>query len=144
MAGLGQDAQLAELLLEVAQDLDAEAGLIDAGQPRDRRASPRSPVQGIAATVCLPLPGATVWQVTLTDLSIGGARLVGETRLALRARVILELPSCGMHLMARVARVDPGGLAVEFAADQETGQLAGRALRQVTNMPAGTRGTYPV
>jgi hypothetical protein len=144
MVGLGQDAQLATLLLEVAQDLDAEADLIEAGQPRDRRSSPRVPAQGIPAILHLPLPGADVWRVALTDLSIGGARLVGDTRLALDARVILELPSCGVHLMARVARVDPGGIGVEFVADPETARLAERALRQVSDRPTGTRGECTV
>ena len=58
MAELGQDTKLAMLLLEVARDLDAEADLIDAGVPRDRRSAPRLAVRGTAATLRLTTPEA--------------------------------------------------------------------------------------
>jgi hypothetical protein len=143
MAELGQDAKLALLLLEVARDLDAEADLIEAGLPRDRRSAPRIPVEGMAATLRLTPPQANRWEMTLTDLSLGGARLSGPARLPVGARVILDLPACGVQLPARVARVEPGVIAVAFATDQETLQSAEQVVREVTESPVETRGHCP-
>ena len=132
MAELGEDAQLAILLLEVARDLDAEADAIEAGQPNDRRAASRVPVPGLPVTLRLTAPEVGVRQVTLTDLSITGARLAGEVASPLGSRVMLELPSLGVRLPALVTRVEPNGIAVAFAASPDTAQAADRVLRHVT------------
>ena len=132
MAELGEDAQLAILLLEVARDLDAEADAIEAGQPNDRRAASRVPVPGLPVTLRLTAPEVGVRQVTLTDLSITGARLAGEVVSPLGSRVTLELPSLGVRLPALVIRIESNGIAVAFAASPDTTQAADRVLRHVT------------
>jgi hypothetical protein len=139
MAELGHDALLAGSLLEVARDLDAEADVIEAGLPRDRRLSSRARLGGIQVRLRSATPEAAVLDVTLTDLSIGGARLLGETKLPLGASVILELPSCGVQLAGCVARVEPHGVAIAFADDAETVQSADLVLRSITDEPAATR-----
>jgi hypothetical protein len=120
MAGFGQDPALVDLLLEVARDMEAEADAMDAGIERNLRASGRVPGVGVPAVVSTVAANSCHHSVSLSDLSLGGAFVTGETSFAPGVSVILRLLSCNLQLAARVTRVEPRGLALAFSSGAET------------------------
>lgn len=131
MAGLGQDMQLCHLLLEVAQDLEAEAAVIDAGVAQDRRICLRVPGEGIAAILRPLTTGAIDARLVLTNFSQTGAHLRGRAMLTPGIEVCLDLPSCSLRLLARVMRSGPEEVALRFATDPETVASIDRAYPHV-------------
>jgi hypothetical protein len=129
MAGLGEDVTLMKLLLEVANDLDAEADVIEAGMDRDRRASVRIQADGVPAILRSPAIGTCFRSVLLYDLSLSGARLSGDATFFVGMRVILEVPSCGLHIAAHVVRVAPHTTALVFDDEPHTIQVLEHAIR---------------
>ena len=94
LAKLGQDAKLASLLLEVAQDLDAEADVIDAGISRERRDSTRFPAARLTVSSRPFARDEAATNVELLDLSVSGARVGGAATLTVRTKLLLG--SCGL------------------------------------------------
>jgi hypothetical protein len=129
MAGLGEDAGLVTLLLEVAEDLDAEADSIEAGLDRDRHASVRMPIGGVTAIVRSAAISTCFQSAVLSDLSLCGARLAGVPAFRLHIPVVLELPSCGVKVAAHVSRVDPDTITLAFDDTPHTVRTLERAVR---------------
>jgi hypothetical protein len=122
MAKSGDDPRLAEMLLEVARDLDAEADAIDAECAGEKpHASPKS---------CRKLFGSLLWPtengsdarpVEVMNISRGGAELRTEIICQAGFDVILHLPEEGLRLAGRIIRAAglEAGMVFEPAATQD-------------------------
>jgi hypothetical protein len=130
IATLGQDTTLYHLLLEVAQDLDAEADAIEAGVGRDRRSNSRLPIRGFSVKLHLAPQLGEPAPLALRDMSRSGARLTGKAGVSAGASVVLEITAIEARLKARVTRIEPDSIALAFDADEDTVNEAERVLQQ--------------
>jgi hypothetical protein len=138
LAKLGQDAKLASLLLEVAQDLDAEADVIDAGIYRERRDSTRFPAARLSVSLRPLAADAPETNVELLDLSVSGARVRGDATPTVGTKLYLELRPWNLSLAATVMRATSGEVALAFADDPETAISARFAVQHLRNELART------
>lgn len=106
MAKSGDDPRLAEMLLEVARDLDAEAEAIDAERVGE---SPDD-----AAMSCRKLFGSLLWPTEhgssvapaqVVTLSLDGAKLRTGIVCEEGGAVVLDLPEQGLRLSGCIIRV---------------------------------------
>jgi hypothetical protein len=135
LSALGQDPELSHLLLEVAQELDSEAALIEAGVSRDRRASLRVPVSGVATLVWPSGEAPRGRLVTIADISLSGARLLGNAGVPVGQSIILELSGCRARLSGRVVRVEGREVGIAFSSDADTRQAVSRVYRFFLTRP---------
>ncbi len=122
MAKSGDDPRLAEMLLEVAHDLEAEADVIDAESAGETpHASPKT---------CRELFGSLLWPtengsdaspVQVLNISRRGAELRTESICQAGFDVILDLPKEGLRLAGRIIRTAglEAGMLFEPAATQD-------------------------
>ena len=133
MAQFGDDLRIAQMLLEVARDMDAEADSIESGQPNEQRRSPRfSPSEAYRAQLRQVSDDATARPVQVINLSLGGANLRCTRSHTPGTRVVLEIPCCGVQLAGRIARVRGIEAAMVFKSDATSDLNLRRLLRELT------------
>jgi len=111
MARAGDDVRLAQMLLEVASDLEAEAAVIEAEQ-RDAARTP--PGRALRATLT-GLDGDTrVRSVQIIDISLSGAKFQADGCHGAGSPVVLELPCFGLHLEGTIVRAGEREAAMMF------------------------------
>jgi hypothetical protein len=132
MAQFGDDVRISQMLLEVAREMDTEADAIDAGQHNDQRQSPRyRPTEIYRATLHRAGNDTAARPVQIVDLSFGGANLRCESTHTAGTIVVLEIPSCGVRLTGRIARVRGIEAAMVFSAESTADSALSRLLRSL-------------
>jgi len=107
MAKSGDDPRLAEMLLEVARDLDAEADAIDAESDGERLPANVASCRKLVGSLLWPTEaGCHARPVQVTDISPEGARLRTEVICQAGFDVILDLPAEGLRLSGRIISAD--------------------------------------
>jgi len=127
MAKSGDDPRLAEMLLEVASDLDAEAEAIDAESVSDSSDGGASSCRNLFGSLLRPTEhGTNAEPVQVINLSPGGAKLRTETASEEGCAIVLDLPDEGLRLSGYL--IDTVGLeaSMVFA----TGSAMDPALRR--------------
>ena len=133
MAGQGKDPHLTRLLRQVALDLEAEASMMEAGVPCERRAYGRVRAHDLGAIVQLVGASGPGARLTLVDLSRGGVRLRGTFSLRPGMAVTCVIPSLGACLTAKVVRVAGDQVALAFDSQPENLRKVDRAVYAVTD-----------
>ena len=122
MAKSGDDPRLAEMLLEVARDLDAEADAIDAeGAGKTPHASPTSFRKLFGSLLWPTENGGDARPVQVLNISRDGAELRTEIICHAGFDVILDLPEEGLRLAGRIIRAAglEAGMVFEPAATDD-------------------------
>jgi hypothetical protein len=133
MAQFGDDRRLSLMLLEVAQEMDAEAEAIEAGQPDEKRRSPRyNPSEVVRAFLQLAACGSAGRPVQIIDVSFGGAKLRCDVSHTPGNRAALEIPDRGLRLSGRIIRARGIEAAMMFDAESSADPALGRLLRSLT------------
>ncbi len=107
MAKSGDDPRLAEMLLEVARDLDAEADAIDAegiGDGLHVTSSSRPALFG--SLMWLTEADCHTRPVQVSDISRDGAKLRTEIICQAGFDAVLDLPAEGLRLSGRIVGTD--------------------------------------
>lgn len=133
MAGQGRDPQLVRLLRQVAVDLEAEASLMEAGVPFERRAFGRVQARDLNAIVQVAGASGPGARLSLVDLSRGGVRLQGRFSLRPATVVTCVIPSLGARLAAKVVRVAGDQVALAFDSQPENMRKVDSAVHAVAD-----------
>ena len=119
VASIGREAS--SLHTEIDQFLVAVSTNRD-----DQRSHER--VAGNGAMVTVRVGGLSGTPSVLRDLSLSGAAVLGEWRLAAGLGIELDLPNGGGPVPARVGRAEAGVLAMGFRQDAATADRVSRAI----------------
>lgn len=138
MAQFGDDIRISQMLLEVAQEMDAEAETIEAGQLSEPRQSPRyNPSEAYRALLHVVGDDSKARPVQIVDLSFGGAKLRCDVAHTPGTRIVLEIPSCGLHLTGSIIRARGIEVALVFETESSSDPTLGDLLRSL-NTTAST------
>jgi hypothetical protein len=130
LAQSGDDVRLSRMLLEVAEDLDAEAHAMETVDRADRRGFPRARRPEIHdALLHMIGPLTDPRPVQITNLSIGGARFRTDRAPTPGSRVILEIPDNALRLDGTILRARGADAAMVFDPASSADPALSRLLR---------------
>ena len=133
MAQFGDDLRIAQMLLDVARDMDAEADAIESGQPNEQRRSPRfCPSEAYRALLRQVSDDATGRPVQVINLSLGGAKLRCTRAHAPGTRVVLEIPCRSVQLPGKITRMRGIEAAMVFKSEAASDLNLRRLVRELT------------
>ena len=115
MAQAEDDFRLSQMLLKVAEDLEAEANAMEA-EGQERRAFPRlRQIEMFGTLFSGTAPGSHEALVQITDLSVGGAKIgLGGNAEPPPGNVVLALPGLGLFLKGTILRTRGAKAAMMF------------------------------
>jgi hypothetical protein len=135
LAKAGEDPRLAQMLLEVAVDLDAEAEAIDAEQRDAARLRPEPALGAVLSAV----DGAVgILPVQIIDISLSGAKFRAPDWHDPGSSVVLQFPTLGLHLEGTIVRTGNSETAMEFDIPSRSAPGLARLLRSDDHMDTRT------